>query len=203
MKDNLKKLCKYLGENNKPTYVVMAIATVKGICRPIFTMSDKTENPETKKYTALREGLTELIAIPAYWACGEIAGKFGKKIVSKGMDLKFEKEAKNNRHYTKEAMNEMKEAAIKKGQKGLMFIGVCAAALFVIPAVCSLVIKPVMHSFGLKSPHEKEKEAKNKKLDVIDTPSQDIRPYHEIIYNRPKFNDIIQSPQTGMKVGGV
>ena len=75
----IKKTCKSLGENNKPTYVVMAIAAVKGICRPMFTMMDKTENPETKKYTALREGLTEVIAIPAYWACGEIAGKFAKK----------------------------------------------------------------------------------------------------------------------------
>ena len=74
----IKKTCKSLGENNKPTYVVMAIAAVKGICRPMFTMMDKTENPETKKYTALREGLTEVIAIPAYWACGEIAGKLGQ-----------------------------------------------------------------------------------------------------------------------------
>ena len=70
----IKNTCKKLGENNKPTYVVMAIATVKGICRPTFTMMDKTEKPETKKYTALREGLTEVIAIPAYWACGEAAG---------------------------------------------------------------------------------------------------------------------------------
>ena len=45
--DIIKKTCKSLGENNKPTYVVMAIATVKGICRPMFTMMDKTENPET------------------------------------------------------------------------------------------------------------------------------------------------------------
>lgn len=80
--DLIKKTCKSLGENNKPTYVVMAIAAVKGICRPAFTMMDKTENPETKKYTALREGLTEAIAIPAYWTCGEVAGKLAKKAFS-------------------------------------------------------------------------------------------------------------------------
>ena len=44
----LKSLCKNLGENCKPTYVVMAIATVKGICRPTFTMMDKHEDYETK-----------------------------------------------------------------------------------------------------------------------------------------------------------
>lgn len=94
----VKNICKKLGENNKPTYVVMAIATVKGICRPTFTMMDKTEKPETKKYTALREGLTEAIAIPVYWVCGEIAGKFGKYVVSKDMDKKFDKLAKEGKN---------------------------------------------------------------------------------------------------------
>lgn len=60
----LKNLCIKLGENCKPTYPVMAIAAVKGICRPAFTMMDKKEEPKTKKYTAIREGLTEIIAIP-------------------------------------------------------------------------------------------------------------------------------------------
>ena len=101
----VKNICKKLGENNKPTYVVMAIATVKGICRPTFTMMDKTEKPETKKYTALREGLTEAIAIPVYWVCGEIAGKFGKYVVSKDMDKKFDKLAKEGKKYTDEVKN--------------------------------------------------------------------------------------------------
>jgi len=61
----LRTLCEKLGTKCKPTYVVMAIATIKGICRPTFTMMDKHEDYETKKYTAIREGLTEVIAIPA------------------------------------------------------------------------------------------------------------------------------------------
>ena len=76
--DKLRKICLSLGKNNKPTYAVIAIASVKGICRPMFTMMDKTEKPETKKYTALREGLTEIIAIPVYWASGELAGSCSK-----------------------------------------------------------------------------------------------------------------------------
>ena len=118
----IKNICKTLGENNKPTYVVMAIATVKGICRPLFTMMDKKEDPETKKYTALREGLTEVIAIPAYWSCGELASKLSKTI-------------------TKD------KTLVKRAETNLMFIGVCTAALFVIPAVNGYLGCTVASSF--------------------------------------------------------
>ena len=77
---SIKKALVELGKNNKPTYAVMAIAVVKGIARPLFTMSDKHADPETKKYTAIREGLTEVVAIPTYFACGELAGKVANKL---------------------------------------------------------------------------------------------------------------------------
>lgn len=125
-KELIKSICRKLGENNKPTYVVMSIAAVKGVCRPMFTLMDKSEDKETKRYTALREGLTELIAIPAYWGCGELAAKFAKKMF-KDNDL------------------------VHKAEKNLMFLGVCTAAIFVIPALCSVAIKPVMEKMGLKS----------------------------------------------------
>ena len=76
-----------LGINNKPTYVVMAIAAVKGICRPAFTMMDKKEDPKTKKYTAIREGLTEIIAIPVYWALGELSAKVATKKSENKLDI--------------------------------------------------------------------------------------------------------------------
>lgn len=111
-----KKILESLGRDNNPAYVVVAIATAKGIFRPLFTMMDKKESPETKKYAALREGLTEVIAIPTYIICGALAGK-GATLVK---DPEKAKMAKHN----------------------LRFVGVCAAALFVIPGLCSLVIKP-------------------------------------------------------------
>lgn len=124
----IKKTLESLGKNNKPTYVVMAIAAAKGIFRPTFTMLDKKESPETKKYTALREGLTEIIAIPTYWACGELAAK--------GANLfKDQKTADMARH-------------------NLMFAGVCTAALFVIPGLCSLVINPFTDKIFKKSKPE-------------------------------------------------
>lgn len=58
----------------------MSIAAAKGIFRPAFTMSDKKENYDTKRYTAIREGLTEVIAIPVYYASGLISKSISKKI---------------------------------------------------------------------------------------------------------------------------
>ena len=46
--ERLVKTFEYIAKNLKATHTVMAIATVKGICRPTFTMMDKTEKPETK-----------------------------------------------------------------------------------------------------------------------------------------------------------
>ena len=128
----LEKICTALGKNNKPTYVVMAIATVKGICRPLFTMMDKKENPETKKYTAIREGLTEVIAIPVYWACGEFAGKFANKL---GKPKNFMDKELYSRYKggdkSEEVINAFKKAAetaedkLPRMNKNLMFLGVC------------------------------------------------------------------------------
>ena len=205
---SIKNICKKLGENNKPTYVVMAIATVKGICRPTFTMMDKKEKPETKKYTALREGLTEAIAIPVYWACGEIAAKFGKYVVSKAKDAEFAEAAKKGKEYSQEMKDEMKSAAIKKGKTGLMFIGVCTAALFIIPAVCSAVIKPIMNAMGMKAP-QGDKKAEPQKLDIKEGTKDNIpqapqinQPIKQI--ERPQMANLYSSASaSGMKVGGV
>lgn len=173
--DLIKKACKALGENNKPTYVVMAIATVKGICRPMFTMMDKTENPETKKYTALREGLTEVIAIPAYWACGELASKFAKSIKDQPL--------------------------AKRAEKNLMFIGVCTAALFVIPALCSVAIKPIMDKMGLKAPKNKN----DKDVLSLNKPMQNtaIVPPSITLNTYPTMKTFTSRPQVGLRVGGL
>ena len=126
LQNKFKNLCMSLGKNNKALYGALTIAVSKGILRPTFTMMDKTEKPETKKYTALREGLTELIAIPTYLACGELAAHLSKKI-------KF-----------KNVPEDVKKSLTKRAARNFMFIGVCVAALFVIPGLCSIAIKPIM-----------------------------------------------------------
>ena len=175
--DLIKKTCKSLGENNKPTYVVMAIAAVKGICRRVYTRMDKTENPETKKYTALREGLTEAIAIPAYWACGEAAGRIAKKA--------FNSDA----------------ALANRAEKNLMFIGVCAAALFVIPALCSVAIKPIMDKMGLK-PKEHDNTLPQVKTTEVIPPAQ-LTPPAAAINPYPKMSTFTSRPHYGLRVGGL
>lgn len=176
----IKKTCRILGENNKPTYVVMAIAAVKGIFRPLFTMMDKKENPETKKYTAVREGLTEAIAIPAYWGCGELAAKGASKLF------------KN-------------KALAKRAETNLMFLGVCTAALFVIPAACSLAIKPMMGMLGFKNPSDKKIPDASVKNQPIEheihriNKSQTMR--GRLSYS--SYNTFSSRPQTGLRVGGV
>ena len=174
----LKSLCKNLGENCKPTYVVMAIATVKGICRPTFTMMDKHEDYETKKYTAIREGLTEVIAIPVYWGLGELSGKCAKFLP---------------------------DELQKQGKKNAMFLGVCTAALLIIPGLCSATIKPIMDKFF---PTKHDAKENDKKLDVTsvspETQSVCAVCNSQLLNSqKPTLQTFVSRPQLGMKVGGV
>ncbi len=193
IKESLKRMFVALGKNNKPTYAVMAIAVVKGIARPIFTMTDKHADPETKKYTALREGLTEVVAIPTYFACGELAGK-----VAGQLKLSPEKQA--------------------LARSNFMFLGVCAAALIVIPALASVTIKPFMKMIQDKNTNKKLENIEDKieafedkienKLDIFDEKDgdnliskpafqgrRDVDHPFQMNYNLPKMG--------GMKVGGI
>ena len=203
----MEKICTKLGTNNKPTYVVMAIATVKGICRPVFTMMDKKENPETKKYTAIREGLTEIIAIPVYWASGELAGKLAHVLAKPKnfMDKNLYKQHKKG-HVTPEvakafdSAKELAENNLSKMNKNLMFIGVCTAALFVIPALCSVAIKPLMGVI------QKNHKPEDKRLDVNtlrETSAPLYNPYFQHNDNLKYLSSFNKTPVGGMKVGGV
>lgn len=115
---NLKPIIESIGKNNKPTYAVMAVAVANGIFKPLTSLTDKNESPETKNYAALREFLTEVVAVPTYWVSGEIASKIAGKA--------FQKEP-------------LKQPMAKTN---LGFVGVCIAALFIIPALCSVIVKP-------------------------------------------------------------
>lgn len=167
-KEFLKNMFVKLGENNKPTYAVMAIAFVKGIARPIFTMTDKHADPETKKYTALREGLTEIVAIPTYFVCGELASKIGESL----------------------NLPKQKQALAKKN---FMFLGVCTAALIIIPALASAVIKPFMNKIQSK------KTAVEPIGENSLTPKQQTFKGKKLLLNCYSRGNL----SCGMKVGGV
>lgn len=55
LSNGIKKICESIGKDNNPAYVVVAIATAKGIFRPLFTMMDKKESPETKNIQHLEK----------------------------------------------------------------------------------------------------------------------------------------------------
>lgn len=177
----IKRVCESIGRDNNPAYAVVAIATAKGIFRPIFTMSDKKESPETKKYTALREGLTEIIAIPTYLTCGALAGKLSGLV----KDAEKAKKAKHN----------------------LRFIGVCTAALIVIPGLCSCLVKPftdkIFHKNQKDEPARldvtsKSDEGDLKKVQISQTGNISQRPNTKPIF---KSYDLASFTNNGMRVG--
>ena len=127
--NGLKKAIEHLGSNMKPAYPMMAVAIANGIFKPITTLTDKKQSPETKKYTAIREVLTEVVAVPTYLASNLIA--------EKGAEALY----KNN----------PEKLAIAKGNIG--FMGVCA------PLISRPLIGPVLNLRGVnKEKDNKPKE---------------------------------------------
>lgn len=147
-KPNLENVFKYMGDNSNSAIVVaVAIATFKGIFRPIFTMTDKKSDPKTKKYTALREGLTEGIAVPVYIAVPMISEGLIVNTIFKKADA-----------VTKKAVS----ANVK-------FLAVLASTA-IIPAVCNLIQPKIMGAYQ-KSQDSKKALANPPAVSTIDKPS--------------------------------
>lgn len=123
-------------------------------------------------------------------------GKIWGKIAGSAIEKKILADEKAGKILTQEMKTEMKTSAIKKGQAGLMLIGVCLAAGVIIPAVCSLLVTPIMKVI------RKNGNTENK-LDVKE--SVVIPPQRQLILPQK-----VQMPQiyknfasSGMKVGAL
>lgn len=103
-----QNLFEKLGTNNKAVYAVVGIAVAKGICRPISTMRDKKQDPESRKYAAFREGLTEGIAIPTYLLSDIVASKIAPNLVAKKLVTYDPKDGTAPLKLTKELKNKFK-----------------------------------------------------------------------------------------------
>lgn len=125
----VQKICQKLGEKNNALYAVVTVAAFKSISRPIFTMLDKKQDPESKKYAALRESATEIIAIPTYIAVAKASEKFATVFHS----------------------DKVKGARLETTKTALGFIGVCLAGSIIIPALCNLVM-PLIFKNEKKNP---------------------------------------------------
>jgi hypothetical protein len=121
--------------------------------------------------------------------------KCGKYISSVATDKKIAQMEKEGQTLSDTVKQTMKTNAIKKGQAGLMLIGVCVAAGLVIPALCSVAVKPVMNKI---SPKKEKKDGLDIKENVVTPPAMLAQPQQQIV--RPTFKNMAQS---GMKVGGV
>lgn len=171
---SLQSKLEYVGKNIKPYWPTVAVASAELIFRPTFTMLDKKTPEETKKYTALREGLTELIAAPTYLALPILAAKASNLI----QDPQKSKMAKHN----------------------LQTLGTWAAALVVIPGLCSLAVKPFMDKIKKKGSEEP------KKLDVT-SKTVEIEPVKTTPLAQPNVSyplhkvSISSFTNSGMRVG--
>lgn len=137
IKDNLGNTLRYFGESeNSATIAACAIAIFKGFFRPMYTLLDKKSDPETKKYTAAREAITEVAALPIYALTPFVITKLIEKF------YKGEEHAKKN---------------IKITGK---FLGLCAATL-AIPAVCNVIQPPIMNALQKHNENKKVKLGQN------------------------------------------
>lgn len=182
MKDNLGNTFKYLGNNdNSAVLVACAIALFKGIFRPAFTMMDKKSDPETKKFAAIREALTELVALPIYAVT--------PLIIEKGIINKL--------------CNGKEGKALKAIKSNAKFTSVCLSTLL-IPAICNVIQPPTMNFL------QKRNEAKKRKLDINTNPEvTQNKVANPLGFKEPTLNAgttklIPTRVQTnsGMKVGG-
>lgn len=122
-KPTLENTFKFLGDNpSSAIWVACTIAAFKGVLRPVFTMRDKKSDPETRKYTAMREGLTEGIAIPVYALVPTLGSSIIKKCLYKGAS----------------------KATLKAVETNVKFWGVLASTA-IIPAVCNVIQPPMMN----------------------------------------------------------
>lgn len=127
---NVKNILTKLGENNNPVYAVGIVALFKGVLRPTFTLMDKKQDPKSKKYAAAREGTTEIVAVPTYVGMTLLSGWVAKKIFTP-----IEHRATNFKDLPKAI-----KTTVESAQTTFRFLGVCLAAVAVIPGLCNVVM---------------------------------------------------------------
>lgn len=172
---SMQNLFKYFGENeNGAIMIACGIAIGKGIFRPLFTMMDKQQDPETKKYAAIREGLTEIAAFPLYIATPLLAGQF-------------------IHHFSKET-----DPIIKKRMKiNAKYIGVCIATML-IPAICNMIQPPIMKAY---KKHEEEKKAKLDVTSVSNIPPPSVVIAKSAVPINNSIQKITPTANSNMRVG--
>ena len=133
-----------------------------------------------------------MIAIPIYYLSGVLSKNLAKKIaIPKNFMSKDIFEKSKGANVSEEVQNIVKHAELlakenfPKIQSNISFIGVCVSALFIIPLICSVTIKPIMAKLDKRPQNE---NVKPKTVNKIETNNK-VNPYANV--------------SSGMKVGGV
>jgi hypothetical protein len=141
-----ERICKEMVSSNNAGYAAILIAAFKGVFRPIITLRDKKKPEKERKYAAIREALTEALAVPIYLITSMyIPDKLKKPLATDPKNLKTVENVRGN----------------------VAFISVCIAT-FIIPLLCNWIMPPVMKAI---KKYEDGKKKKNGSLDVV-SPSQ-------------------------------
>ncbi len=174
----LEKACGRFGRNDA-VFAVATIATFKGVFRPLFTMMDTKQPKESKVYAALREGVTELVAIPSY-----IGMSWGVKKLAKPL--------------ANDAANKVNVGNVKSN---LSFLAVCFTAVFVIPSLCNLILPSILKAY--KNRQSNNKPAQNTNLTSIKPmliAKKQVTQVNSI--NQNVYSDFLQARRnlTGMRI---
>lgn len=147
---------------------ILVMTGLKAVGRPVIIYSDKNIDEETKKYTAAKEFLYQLLCLGitvtmlpffrlggyklaekhlnASPALKEIADKLNKASVIKKVG-EFEKEYKNKDILPEEAKTAMNK--IKGGAELGSFVGSILGLTILAPAISHEILHPIMKAIGM------------------------------------------------------
>ena len=141
---------KKLGSSPDPFFTIAVLCIFNATVRPLITLSDKNQPKERKYYAALREFVTELVALPT---CAFFARYLGGKLAG---------------HFAK-APNTVSAV------KNVFSMGGLLVANFTIPILSNIILEPIM-----KDVKKKIKADNKTQLNVIsesnNQPLQTINP---------------------------
>lgn len=164
---------------------VVGMTALKAVGRPAFIMADKNSDPETKKYTAVKEalyqilclGLTFGMVIPGQKLGFNMAKKHLGKFADKIKDLKtFEKVATDFDELTEDAVKILGQSKLDDSEKLILkkvkgggelgsFVGSILGLTIVAPLIGHKMLHPIMSALGMD-----KKESPNPALEKLEQP---------------------------------
>lgn len=118
------------------TSAVLIMTGMKAVARPIFIYTDKNSDPETKKYTATKEFLYQLLCLGLTLAVLPLFKKGGVKLAEKSI---------------KNGMNEdLKKTVIKGGHEIGALVGSIVGLTILAPIISHKILHPIMHAIGME-----------------------------------------------------